>query len=277
MDAANQLAGIVLLAFGANLVIGVVLLAFGALGVFYMGLAFVATPLPRAPIEGDTEQAYPRVDRFVIPLMLPVGVGLGVAAIIFLFSQILVAAPESVATPVALVIALLILFSCAAIASARRVTRAMVLGAVAVPALALLIAGGLSYAHLHGGGKSAPASKSGAASATSAAAAPAGSGAVSGPGTNLSETTTDNKYATTSYTIKAGEQVTMVVHNNGTALHNWHVEGVKSTDGKDIVTNPLLVPPGGSATVTFTISAPGTYKFQCDVHPTQMMGTLIVQ
>ena len=98
----------------------------------------------------------------------------------------------------------------------------------------------------------------------------------SGP-VSLTETTTDNKFSTTSFTVNAGQQVTMTVKNDGQALHNWHVLNVKSTDGKDIVPTPLLVPPGQTATVTFTISTPGTYKFQCDVHPTQMFGTLIVK
>ena len=100
--------------------------------------------------------------------------------------------------------------------------------------------------------------------------------AASGP-VNLTETTTDNKFSTTSFTVNAGQQVTMTVKNDGQALHNWHLLNVKSTDGKDIVTTPLLVPPGQTGTVTFTIDKPGTYQFHCDVHPTEMFGTLIVK
>jgi len=69
----------------------------------------------------------------------------------------------------------------------------------------------------------------------------------------------------------------MVVRNNGTATHNWHVLNVKDADAKEIVTNPLAVQPNGTASVTFTISTPGTYKFQCDFHPAEMTGTLTVQ
>ena len=269
---------------GANLIIGVVLLVFGGLGVVYLAAALVATPLPRAPVEEGETTAYPTVDRFVVPLMLPVGVAGGIAAVIFLFSQILLATPEKIGTPIALGIALCILFSCAALASAKRLTRSVVLGAIAVPAIALLIAGSLSFAHLHSsseGSNALPAANAPTGPRTSGISAPVGNTAantsVSGPGLNLSETTTDNKFSDTSYTIKAGEQVTMVVHNNGTALHNWHVLNVKSTDGKDIVPSPMFVPPGGTGVVTFTISTPGTYKFQCDVHPTEMTGTLTVQ
>lgn len=269
---------------GANLIIGVVLLVFGALGVAFLGLAMIATPLPRAPVEDVGVAAYPSIDRFVLPLILPVGVAGAVAAVIFFFSQILLATKESIATPIALVIALGILFGCAGLASVRHITRSMVYAAIAIPALALVIAGSLSFASLHRGSKRSnllPSANASPGPGTAGISAPVGStGAntsVSGPGLNLSETTTDNKFSNTSYTIKAGEQVTMVVHNNGSALHNWHVLGVKGADGKDIVPSPQFVPPGGTGVVTFTIATAGTYKFQCDVHPTEMTGTLTVQ
>jgi plastocyanin len=267
----------------ANLLIGVVLLVFGVLGVAYLGLAMIATPLPRSPLEETETSTYPTVDRFALPLMLPVGVAGAVAAVIFFFSQILLAAPEKAEAPIALAIAVLILLASAVLASARRITRQLVLAAIGIPALALVVAGGLSFAHLHqGGGKNQIAAASASTGgSTAGVSAPVGNTAaqtnVSGPGLNLSETTTDNKFSTTSYTIKVGQQVTMVVHNNGQAMHNWHLLNQKSDDGKDIVTTPLLVPPGGTATVTFAISTPGTYKFQCDVHPTEMTGTLTVQ
>lgn len=93
--------------------------------------------------------------------------------------------------------------------------------------------------------------------------------------TALTETTTDNKFSDTKYTVKAGTPVTLTVQNKGSAVHNWHVTDVKDDSGKEIKTD--LTDPGKSSSVTFSISKPGTYKFQCDVHPADMTGTLTVQ
>lgn len=93
--------------------------------------------------------------------------------------------------------------------------------------------------------------------------------------TALTETATDNKYSDTKYTVKAGTPVTLTVQNKGQAVHNWHLLDAKDDSGKEIKTD--LDEPGKTSSVTFTISKPGTYKFQCDVHPSDMTGTLTVQ
>ncbi len=93
--------------------------------------------------------------------------------------------------------------------------------------------------------------------------------------TALTEVTTDNKFSETKLSIKAGTPVTLTVQNKGSAVHNWHVTDVKDDSGKDIKTD--LTDAGKTSSVTFTIGKPGTYKFQCDVHPSDMTGTLTVQ
>ena len=77
----------------------------------------------------------------------------------------------------------------------------------------------------------------------------------------------DNFFSTKELTVPAGVPITVTINNQGQALHNWDVNGVvKST----------FVQHGQSQTVTFT-AAPGTYTFQCDVHPKEMTGTLVVK
>lgn len=93
--------------------------------------------------------------------------------------------------------------------------------------------------------------------------------------TQWDENATDNKFSVTRMGVAANQSVTVNFKNNGAALHNWHVQNVKSTNGQDITT-PLL-PGGQGQTVTFTIATAGTYTFICDVHPTEMKGTLVVQ
>ena len=64
-------------------------------------------------------------------------------------------------------------------------------------------------------------------------------------------------------------QVTFVVTNNGSILHNF--------DLKTVYMGPLIDP---GQTQSFTVGiAPGSFKYQCDVpgHAQQgMMGTLVV-
>ncbi len=94
------------------------------------------------------------------------------------------------------------------------------------------------------------------------------------PGTPLTETATDNRFGTTKYTIVAGQTYTLTLTNSGSAVHNWHIVGLKEPDGKPVGT-PLRE-GGKTSTVTFAIGKPGSYRFQCDVHPTEMTGTIVV-
>jgi plastocyanin/mono/diheme cytochrome c family protein len=96
------------------------------------------------------------------------------------------------------------------------------------------------------------------------------------PSTRLNQTMTDNKFSATDFTVPAGQAVTIAVSNQGNAIHNWHVTDVKDPSGKDITTGDTGVLGGQSANLTFTVSQAGTYHFQCDFHPTEMLGTLFV-
>jgi plastocyanin/mono/diheme cytochrome c family protein len=109
--------------------------------------------------------------------------------------------------------------------------------------------------------------------ATSATAPPATPGA---PSTSLNESATDNKFAATDFTAPAGQAVTLAFSNQGNAIHNWHVTDAKDASGKDVTTGATGTLGGQSTTTTFTIAQPGTYHYQCDFHPTEMLGTLFV-
>jgi nitrite reductase (NO-forming) len=85
----------------------------------------------------------------------------------------------------------------------------------------------------------------------------------------------DNSFSQNTVTVKAGQPVTLSLMNMGQAVHNVHVIGLAGSDGKDVQTP--LVNGGATGSVTFTPTKPGTYKFQCDVHPAEMTGTPVVQ
>lgn len=195
-------------------------------------------------------------DKFVIPLAIPIGAGIVIAAIILAVSQILLAVPEDASTPIALLIALLILLGCAYFATARKLSRGVVTLGVAVPAIILFGTG------------------IGAGIYRQANPTTEHKGGVEANAAPKPQITTDDKFSETAYTVTAGQQVTIDVENHGSNPHNMHILGVTNADGSDIKTEILT--SGNSAKLTFTIDKPGTYNFQCDVHPTQMKGTLTV-
>jgi len=80
-------------------------------------------------------------------------------------------------------------------------------------------------------------------------------------------------FNTKSIEVTAGQPFTITVENQDTVPHNLNI--YTQQGGTSIaVTDPQLIPAGGTGTLTTTIAQPGTYYFQCDVHPTQMNGTL---
>jgi len=121
------------------------------------------------------------------------------------------------------------------------------------------------------GGGSSSAASSGGAAATQAVGGASAGGAAS---TQITIVATDNKFDKTALTVPVGKEVTLTFENKGSAIHNWHLEGVKDKSGKDITTQ--LIAGGKTETVTFIIDKPGTYDYMCDVHP-EMRGKLTVQ
>jgi plastocyanin len=119
----------------------------------------------------------------------------------------------------------------------------------------------------------------GAACSSGTAGAP-GASATAEPATPISgsaipEIATDNVFNMTNIAISANQAYTLTLTNKGEALHNWHVLGAKSADGKEI--ESPLVEGGKTATLNFSIPKPGSYRFQCDVHPDTMKGTITVR
>jgi len=76
-------------------------------------------------------------------------------------------------------------------------------------------------------------------------------------------------------TIPAGASVTINFENREGLPHNFALYTNSSASTMifrgDVITNDTIV-------YTFTApSTPGTYFFRCDVHPTAMTGTFIVE
>ena len=85
----------------------------------------------------------------------------------------------------------------------------------------------------------------------------------------------DNLFEPKDLELKVGEKVTIVVKNQGIAVHNMHVLS-KSKEGKDFSSN-LLVSPGTDDDFDVQFKNAGTYDFQCDYHLPQMAGKIVVK
>jgi plastocyanin len=93
-------------------------------------------------------------------------------------------------------------------------------------------------------------------------------------------TMTDNAFDPEGFTVPAGAHVTFNLTNDGAAIHNMRIageDGDYNTDD-DAVSDPDLVSGGETATLEWTApDEAGEIDFQCDLHPTDMLGVITVE
>ena len=131
------------------------------------------------------------------------------------------------------------------------------IAAVAVAALALAACGSSSKKDTTAAAPAADTTATTAATDTAAAAGGQTLNGTVGPGFTISMDKT---------TVPAGTYTLVVDDQSG--AHNFHLTGA----GVDVKTDVAEV---GKKTFTVTLT-PGTYKFVCDPHSSQMNGTLTV-
>lgn len=89
----------------------------------------------------------------------------------------------------------------------------------------------------------------------------------------------DNFFDPSALGAPVGQQVTVNLVNDGSAIHNMRIAGVDGeydTDD-DFVSDPDLMQGGDEGTLVFTLDEAGTFEFRCDFHPVEMTGTISVQ
>ena len=80
----------------------------------------------------------------------------------------------------------------------------------------------------------------------------------------------DNIFVPAEFSIKAGQTVTIIAKNEGTAIHNMVV---KDTDMK----SDAIVQPGAESRFEIRFDNEGEYDIQCDYHLPDMVGTITVK
>ncbi len=195
-------------------------------------------------------------DRLVLPILLPIGIVLGVAAVLYLFSRVLLSLTADAATATALIVAFSILVI-ATIAASRTVIRASTLASM-VGAIAgvSLLAGGIALVAVGstGGG-------------------PGGGG----PAVTLPLVAKNVAFDTTSLTAPADKPFAIAFDNQDSGVqHDVQIFDNEARSGTPVFDGKIIT---GVAKITYDVQAlsAGTYYFHCVVHPTTMKGTLEVK
>ncbi len=84
----------------------------------------------------------------------------------------------------------------------------------------------------------------------------------------------DNFFDPKDITVPAGTKIKFETKNVGAAIHNMVILS-KDGEGKDYSSDTMVL-PGKESDFEVTFKKKGTYKFQCDYHVPDMVGTITV-
>jgi plastocyanin len=75
-----------------------------------------------------------------------------------------------------------------------------------------------------------------------------------------------------------GQTVDVSLKNIGSATHNMRTAGDdnKYNTGDDAVSDPQFISGGQQGKLSFKFGKAGTYNYQCDFHPADMKGQIVV-
>jgi len=192
-------------------------------------------------------------DRLVLPILLPVGILVAIAAILFAFSRILLSLPADAATATALIVAVAIMVVAGVAASRTHVAASSLASMVGVIAGVAMLAGGIALLAFGDGEEEAPDGE--------------------GPGVVIALSAEDIAFDQTSLRVPAGEPFAIDFDNRDAGIqHNVQIFDNPDFAGTPLFAGDLITGPD-LATYDFGPLEAGTYYFNCVVHP-QMQGMI---
>jgi plastocyanin/heme-degrading monooxygenase HmoA len=229
------------------------------------------------------EEAEQARERVVLPIAIPLGVLAFALLMIYGLSRIYLQVRGDNATALAAGIAIFVLLVSFYLANNPKASGAQIGGILGIAAIALVAGTIWAVASKDNGTEAA------VTQPTASAAPGASPGAGGGTEIDLADIVIKyNGQDNPAIPVKAGQAVTFQLKNSGAAIHNIDVGGTSDQsptdayfcspgDGKSTAcSTPNKIVAGGTGTLTFTITTPGTYHFRCDFHPAQMFGTFVV-
>ena len=210
-----------------------------------MGRAGAPAGRTRAALRGDAMKPAVR-DRLVMPILLPLGILIVIAAALYGFSRILLSLTATAATATAIVVAAGVM-AAATMASSRKQVRLSTLGAMlGVTAGVAMLAGGIALAVVGVGGEEEP----------------------EGPERPVVQLAAANiAFDPTSLTVPADTPFTIAFNNQDSGVqHNVDIFDNQDFSGTALFEGDLIT---GVATANYQVDAleAGTYFFRCVVHP----------
>jgi len=193
-------------------------------------------------------------DRLVLPILLPVGILVAIAALLFAFSRILLSLPKEAATATALIVAFSVMVVAGIAASRTRVAASSLASMVGVIAGVAMLAGGIALLAFGTGEEESPGGE--------------------GPAVVIALFAKDIAFDQASLTVPAGEPFGIDFDNRDAEIqHNVQIFDNPEFTGSPLFEGDLVTGPD-RATYEVDPLDPGTYYFNCVVHPAQMQGTI---
>jgi plastocyanin len=207
-------------------------------------------------------------ERLALPLLIPLGILAFSLLVIYGLSRIYLEVSNEAATGMAAGIALGVLLVAWYIVS-RPSVPGWQIASIAVVAAAVL-AGGTIFGIVEDDESEASGEE------PAAAASPDEGAATDGDDVFAIAMIPALAFDTDEITLPADTEVTVRADNQDTAiLHNWAL--YTDDTASDLIAKTKICAASCVDEVTFTAPPPGEYFFRCDVHPIQMVGTVIVE
>ncbi len=210
-------------------------------------------PAPAPDTHPETRQG------LLLPIVIPLGIFLGIGIVLFGFSRVLLSVSPAAATVIALVVAATILGVATIVASRERLSNGTLFSMIGVVAGVAMLAGGIAIVTIGTGEKTG----GGGGPQVVALMAPKGA-AVTG-------------FQPTTLSVAADKPIELDFTNQDPGIqHNvviFREDPAKNPNATPVFTGDLVTGVNRAKYAVPALPA-GTLYFHCEVHPTTMVGTI---